>query len=246
MGIDTLNKSLSYVPMGEKTIIIKFEDILSTEVNKRVRSLSQIITEKNIEGIERLIPAFNSLAVCYNPRIIKFNNLVEELKGLDDCIDIERDISSKKIFIPVVFGGKHGPDLEEVAKRTNLGLKDVIGMLESKPYLVYMVGFIAGFPYCGDLDERLILPRRSNPRIKIPKGSIAIANEQLGLYTISSPGGWHIVGWSPMETFNPYHEPPSIINAGDYVQLVQISPEKAESWDEQRQREWDQKWNSQR
>lgn len=241
-----LSKPLSYVPMGEKTIIIKFDDILSPEVNKHVRSLSQIITERNIEGIERLIPAFNSLAVCYNPIIIKFNSLVEKLKELEKSINNERDIQNKKIFIPVVFGGNYGPDLEEVAERTNLGPRDVVGIIQSKPYLVYMVGFIAGFPYCGDLDERLILPRRSNPRIKIPKGSIAIANEQIGLYTISSPGGWHIVGWSPMETFNPYHEPPSIINAGDYVHLVHISPEEAEAWNEQRQREWDLKWNLQR
>lgn len=241
-----LRKSLSYIPMGEKTIIIKFEDILSPKVNKCVRSLSQIITERNIEGIERLIPAFNSLAVCYNPIIIKFNKLVEQLKELEDSINDERDIKGNKIFIPVVFGGDYGPDLEEVAERTNLSSRDVVGIIQSKPYLVYMVGFIAGFPYCGDLDERLILPRRSNPRIKIPKGSIAIANEQIGLYTISSPGGWHIVGWSPMETFNPHHEPPSIINAGDNVQLVQINSEEADSWNEQRQREWDLKWNSQR
>lgn len=232
--------------MGEKTIIIKFEDILSSEVNKRVRTLSQTITESNISGIERLIPAFNSLAVCYNPRIIKFRDLVDKLKALEDSMDNSRDIYSKDIYIPVVFGGKYGPDLEDVAERTDLSPKEVVGIIQSKPYLVYMVGFIAGFPYCGDLDERLILPRRSNPRIKIPKGSIAIANEQIGLYTISSPGGWHIIGWSPMESFNPFHEPPSIVHAGDYVKFVQISPEQADVWDEHRQREWDLKWNSRR
>lgn len=246
MSTNIMNKSLSYVPMGEKTIIVKFEDILSPEVNNRVRSLSRLISERNITGIERLIPAFNSLAVCYNPRLIKFQELVEELKVLESSMTLANDTESKKVYIPVVYGGTYGPDLEEVAEQTNLSPNDVVEIIQSKPYLTYMVGFIAGFPYCGDLDERLILPRRSSPRIKIPKGSIAIANEQIGLYTISSPGGWHIIGWSPMETFNPYHEPPSVIHAGDYVQFVQISPEEAEAWDEQRQREWDQTWNSQR
>ncbi|GEN32574.1 MULTISPECIES: 5-oxoprolinase subunit PxpB [Aneurinibacillus] len=244
MHTNALTTSLSYVPMGEQTLLIKFENILSPEVNKRVCSFAHIITERNIAGIERLIPAFNSLAVCYNPVIIKFTELVSELKLLENHIYSEASTNSKKIYIPVVFGGKYGPDLQEVSQKVKLSPDEVISILQSKPYLVYMLGFIAGFPHCGNIDERLILPRRANPRLKIPKGTIAIANEQLGLYTIESPGGWNLVGWTPMETFNPYCEPPSLLMAGDYIQCVQISAEEADLWDEQRQREWDQEWNS--
>ncbi|WP_019122840.1 5-oxoprolinase subunit PxpB [Brevibacillus massiliensis] len=238
--------SLSYLPLGDQTVMIRFENRLSAEVNSRVRSFAHVITERKIAGVERLIPAFNSLAVCYNPVVISYQELVDELKALEGGISKELGTNGKTVCIPVTFGGTYGPDLPEVSEKTGLPPEEVVRILQSKPYLVYMVGFIAGFPYCGDIDERLVLPRRATPRLKIPKGTIAIANQQLGLYTIESPGGWHLVGWTPMETFHPYAEPPSLLVSGDYVQCIPISAEEADAWDEQRQRKWDQEWNSPR
>jgi inhibitor of KinA len=229
--------------MGDQALIVQFENVLSIRVNQRVRSFAKVIEINNIIGIKRLIPAFNSLAVCYNPITINFKELVHRLKELENFISEDINSQSQKVYIPVAFGGEYGPDLKEVSQQTGLSPEEVIDILQSKPYLVYMVGFIAGFPYCGDIDKRLVLRRRSSPRLKVPKGSIAVANDQIGVYTIESPGGWHLLGWTPVETFNPYREPPSMLVAGDYIQFVQISADEAQRWDEKRQREWDQEWN---
>jgi inhibitor of KinA len=113
----------------------------------------------------------------------------------------------------------------------------------SKAYYVYMIGFIAGLPYMGDLDKRLMFPRKSNPRLKVPRGSVAIANQMTDIYTIESPGGWHIVGWTPMEIFNIKLDPPNLLQAGDYVKYEPISAELARGWDCQLQKEWDAGWN---
>jgi inhibitor of KinA len=234
----------TYIPMGEQAVVVQFENVLSIKVNQHVRSFARVIEDNGIKGIRQLIPAFNSLAVCYDPIVIDYKSLVDKLHTLEGYITEDFKADSKVVHVPVVYGGKYGPDLEDVAEQTGLSPEEVVKIHHSQPYLVYMVGFIAGYPYCGDIDDRLVLRRRSNPRLKVEKGSIAIANKQTGIYTIASPGGWHLLGWTPMETFNPYHEPPSMLLAGDYVQFIPISAEKAEQWNEQRQREWDKEWNS--
>jgi inhibitor of KinA len=234
----------AYLPMGEQVIIAQFEHVLSIRVNRCVQSFANVITQQKIPGVVQCIPAFNSLAIAYDPLVIDYYQLVETLQSLESYIREETEVANKVIHIPVVYGGKYGPDLEDVAKTTGLTVEEVVKIHQSPKYLVYMVGFIAGFPYCGDIDDRLVLPRRSSPRLKVDKGSVCIANKQTGLYTIASPGGWHLIGWSPMETFNPYDEPPSLLKGGDYVQFIPITAQEAEQWSEQRQREWEREWNS--
>jgi inhibitor of KinA len=233
-----------YVPMGDQVVVAQFENVLSIEVNQRVRAFARLIEQKQIQGVRQLIPAFNSLAIHYDPLVVDYDTLVDKLTALSHALSQGDATQGRIVHIPVVYGGKYGPDLEDVARLTGLTTDEVIDIHLSRAYLVYMIGFIAGFPYCGDIDERLVLPRRANPRVRVEKGTICIANRQTGIYTIASPGGWHLIGWTPMETFNPYHEPPSLLLAGDYVQFVPITASEAERWDEKRQREWEQQWNS--
>jgi inhibitor of KinA len=234
----------SYLPMGEQVVIVQFEHVLSVEVNQRVQSFANVIKNHQISGVNQLIPAFNSLAICYDPMVIDYNNLVNILRSLEGSVTEETKTNSSVIHVPVAYGGTYGPDLEDVARQTDLTTEEVIKIHHSNPYLVYMVGFIAGFPYCGDIDDRLVLPRRSSPRLKVVKGSVCIANKQTGMYTMTSPGGWHLIGWTPVQTFNPYHDPPSMLKGGDFIQFLPISAQEAEKWDEHRQREWDLEWNS--
>lgn len=233
-----------YRLLGDQVVVVQFENEVSIEVNQKVRSLAENLERAEIKGITELIPTFNSLAVCYDPLTISYPKLIDKLEQLNDDLRADLEQTSRTVHIPVVYGGEYGPDVDEIARLKGLTAEEVIRLHHSTPYLVYMVGFIAGFPYCGDVDDRLVLPRRSNPRLRLPKGTIAMANKQTGIYTIPSPGGWHMIGWTPMETFNPYHNPPSLLLAGDYIKFEPITAAEAENWDEQKQREWDQRWNT--
>ncbi|WP_185907927.1 5-oxoprolinase subunit PxpB [Psychrobacillus soli] len=243
MTTNTASRTPLYLPMGDQAIIIQFEHVISLETNKRVQTIAYLIESSQIVGVTQLIPAFNNLTVCYDPVVIGFDELVETLKKFegDDLEQIQ--INSKTLHIPVVFGGDYGPDLEEIADHAKLSIEEVVSLIQSKRYFVYMIGFIAGYPYCGDIDPRLSLPRRANPRGKVEKGTIQIVNNLTGIFTMTAPSGWHIVGWTPMEIFNPKSDPPSLLQAGDYIQYIPISEEEAQRWNQDSQREWDQKWN---
>lgn len=232
----------TYVPMGDQILVAQFEDRLSIEVNRRALAFARIVKNQNINGIKQIIPTIHCVSIRYDPTILSFARLVKELKRLEES-DTEVATLSKTVHIPVVFGGAYGPDLADVSKQVDLSPADVIQQVQSKPYYVYMVGFIAGLPYLGDLDERLLLPRRSTPRLKVPQGSVAIADKLTTIYPVESPGGWHLLGWTPMEIFNPHHNPPNRLAPGDHVQYVPITAQQGEQWDEQKQSEWDQAWN---
>ncbi|MFC5590482.1 5-oxoprolinase subunit PxpB [Sporosarcina soli] len=243
MLTNVASKTPLYFPMGDQAIVIQFEHVISLETNKRVHTTAHLIETREIRGITQLIPAFNNLTVCYDPVLIGFGELITELKKLEEY-DLEQvEIQSKTLHIPVVFGGRYGPDLEEIANHAKLTIEEVVALLQSKRYFTYMIGFIAGYPYCGDIDSRLSLPRRANPRVKVEKGTIQIVNNLTGIFTMTAPSGWHIVGWTPMEIFNPKSDPPSLLQAGDYIQYVPVSEEEVQQWDQDSQKAWDQKWN---
>lgn len=233
----------TYHPMGDQALVIQFEHVVSLEVSKRVHALTQRIKNSKLPGVKDLFPAFNNLTVCYDPAVIQYDELIKRVDPLIGDLSGESALDSKTIHVPVVFGGEYGPDLEEIAERSGLKSFEVVELLTSQPFLVYMIGFIAGYAYCGDIDPRLSFPRRANPRPKVRKGTIQIVNQQTGIFTMTAPSGWHLVGWTPMEMFNPYANPPSLLAAGNYLRYVPIEKEEAEAWDERKQREWDERWN---
>ncbi|MHA6251927.1 5-oxoprolinase subunit PxpB [Oceanobacillus sp. CAU 1775] len=231
--------------MGDRAIVAQFEKVMSIEVSQKIQSFLQVIKNKQIQGITELLPAFNNLTISYDPTIIQYNDLLIELKIIEQETSVEIAVEQPTIYIPITFEKKYGQDLDYIAKTTNLTTEEVIDTLHKKKYFVYMIGFIAGFPYAGNIDERLRLKRRKDPRAKVKKGTVMIVDKQIGIITMESPTGWHQVGWTPMEMFNPYREHPSLLQAGNYVKYVPISIEEAESWTEERQKEWDKEWNYQ-
>ncbi|MDT8862423.1 5-oxoprolinase subunit PxpB [Alkalihalobacillus sp. MEB130] len=244
MESQTVNIAPSYLMMGDKAVVIQFEQIVSIETNKKVQIISRLIEEQNIIGITQLIPAFNNLTVCYDPILIGQGELLQELKKIEGQVSIDFQLNNKTLYVPVAFGGEYGPDLEEIANHAGLSQKEIISILQNTPYYVYMIGFIAGYPYSGDIDKRLSIPRRSNPRMKVEKGTVQIVNNLTGIFTMTAPSGWHLVGWTPMDIFDPHLEQISRLNAGDSIQYVEISKDEAKLWNEERQWEWDLKWNS--
>ncbi|RFU70285.1 5-oxoprolinase subunit PxpB [Peribacillus saganii] len=235
--------NVQFQPLGEQVLIVNFKNEISFNTNMQVHSYALLIKESNIRGVQQIIPTLRSLAVLYDPIVIGYDELRNQLKSLKSIdTKIEKN-GGRIIYIPVIYGGEDGPDLKEVAERTGLSQEEVIDIHSSNHYLIYMLGFTSSYPYCGEIDQRLSLPRRTSPRIKAAKGTVAIANEQTIIIPIESPTGWHIIGRTPIESFNPSIDPPTIFRAGDYIQFVPISSQEAKEWDSLKQREWREKWN---
>lgn len=236
-----------FLPLGDQVIVAQFEKEMGISINQKVLSFAQEVEAAKISGVTQIIPTFCTVAIRYNPLIIAYKALTEELEIIKSRLVFEQYKEHKPqniIHIPVVYGGEYGPDIEYVAESTGLDMDEVIRLHTSKPYFIYMLGVIGSYPYLGDLDERLALKRRSSPRIKVEKGSIVIANRLTVLHPLASPSGWHVIGQTPMETFDPHQNPPSTLLAGNYIKFEAISAEEAEQWNDNKQREWIKKWNS--
>ena len=212
-----------YSPLGDSSLIIKLGNSISINIHKQIRALVIEINKSKIDGIVELIPAYNELMLIYEPSKIKYNLLIDELK------DIERKLSSIElpnptiIHIPVCYDFEFAPDLEIVAKTKNLTPKEVINIHSSVEYLVYMLGFTPGFCYLGGLNNNIYTPRKEVPRQIIEAGSVGIAGNQTGIYPIDSPGGWQIIGKTPLALFAPDRKPEFLIEAGNYLKFEAIS-----------------------
>lgn len=231
-----------YFAMGDQAIVAQFEEKVSVEINQQVHAFLKVIEAAEIKGITLLFPSYTNLTIIYDPFLIKYHNLLEKLKDLEGSVETNEGLRPKTFYLPVAFGGKHGQDVAEIAELKGKTEAEVIEQIQAKSYYIYMIGFIAGYPYCGNIDEDLRLDRRENPRLKVRRGTVQIADKQIGIVTTESPSGWHQVGWTPTAVFDPNHHPPGLLEAGSYVRFIPISPEKAENWTASNQKAWDEQW----
>lgn len=217
---------MNYQIISEQAILVRFESRIDPKTFKKVQQLVVYLERLAHDAINEIVPSYRAVMIHFDDRKTDAKSLIEDLK-LDtlDISDIETSESSKVVRIPVIYGGKYGPDLEEVAKHNNLSVEEVIQLHTAPTYLIYMLGFMPGFPYLGGLDERLYTPRRDEPRVRIDAGSVGIAKNQTGLYPKDSPGGWQIIGRTPLDVFDLDREPMTLYEAGDNIQFYQISQE---------------------
>ena len=179
---------------GDSSILVQFEKKITPEINRQISALVQLMKEQHIEGVTDIIPAFCSLLINYDPRVIRYEEIKKRMEALLK-IEIAAGEEKKRIFeIPVCYGGEFGPDIENIAQHAGLTVEEVIKIHTSCDYLIYMLGFLPGFTYLGGLDERIHTPRLANPRIKIAAGSVGIGGSQTGIYPMDSPGGWQLMG----------------------------------------------------
>ena len=206
---------------GDTALVVEFGDALDPAINARVLQLADRIDAAAIAGVVELVPTFRSLMVHYDPEILLFGALSAEvetmLPGLTTVLRAKRQWR-----LPVCYGGDLGPDLEAVGAATGHSAEDVIRLHAEATYQVYMVGFLPGYAYMGDLTETLALPRRENPRLKVPMGSVCIAQRMTGIYPLESPGGWHLLGRTPVRMFDTRRPDPVLLAAGDGVRFVPI------------------------
>lgn len=215
-------QNIKILTEGDSSVLIEFGKEISPEINRKITATVQMMKEQHIEGVVDTIPAFCSLLINYDPRVITFDELKKRLEHLVK-LDAKAGEEKKRIFeIPVCYGGEYGPDIANIAKNAGLTEEEVIEIHSSRDYLIYMLGFLPGFCYLGGLDERIHTPRLSNPRIKINAGSVGIGGSQTGIYPLDSPGGWQLMGMTPVKTYDPERETPILLEAGDYIRFVPI------------------------
>jgi len=218
---------LKYFPSGDSAIIVKASDQISVEINNTIRRLLTRVEMESIPGITDFIPSYNELMICFNPSLTGFHKLVDTIRSLEPSIaEIHLPTSTLK-EVPVLYKGDTlediGPDLEDVARFNKLSVDEVIQIHSSATYLVYMLGFTPGFCYLGGMDSRIAMPRKESPRLKIPEGSVGIADKQTGIYPIESPGGWQLIGQTPLKLFNPNRQPEFLFQIGDTLRFKPIS-----------------------
>jgi inhibitor of KinA len=215
-----------FQPLGDNAIIIKFENRISPEINAHIRRSAILIEQSKTNGIIEWIPTYTSLTLFYKPEIISYTNLCKLLETLLINSDEKELPLPKEIIIPTCYGGKYGADLESVALKNNLTPEEVIKIHSTPSYLVYMLGFTPGFPYLGGMDKRIATPRLETPRALVEAGSVGIAGEQTGMYSIDSPGGWQIIGKTPLKLFDINSKEPFLLKAGYLVKFKPISEEE--------------------
>lgn len=214
---------MKYLISGDSAVTIEFGNEINSEINNKIRVFNELIKSSNIPGITETVPTFRSLLIYYNPSKIYFNELKEKIEKLTQDIDLKKESKKRIIEIPVCYGGVFGEDLEFVAEHSKMSINEVIKMHTSKEYLIYMLGFLPGFAYLGGLNEKLFTPRLKNPRTRIEAGSVGIGGEQTGIYPVASPGGWRLIGTTPVKTYDANREKPILYQAGDYIKFFEIS-----------------------
>ena len=221
-------------PMGDRCLIVEFGQRVDEEINRTARSVADYLMAHPIEGVVDVVPAFTSVAVHYRPEALPDSSAREpphrRLRGRIEAILAQgvarpRDVP-RLVEVPVCYGDAFGPDLAEVAAACGLSPEQVIELHGASPHVVYMLGFAPGFPYLGGLDPRLAMPRRATPRTRIPAGTVAIAREQTAIYSLETPGGWNLIGRTPLKLFTPQASPPCLLQLGDSVRFVPISLER--------------------
>ena len=202
-------------------VSVKFRDEISAQINNKVHNLFKLLSDSSNTGILDLIPSYNSILIQYNPPELSFGNLIQLIE--QNLSELENTESKQTVIdIPILYGDKYGQDLDFVAEHNNLTTDQVIKIHSTPNYLVYMLGFTPGFPYLGGMDESISTPRLTTPRTLIPAGSVGIADKQTGIYPSESPGGWRLIGKTPLTLFNHEQNPPSLIMPGDLIRFVPI------------------------
>ncbi len=208
--------------LGDSAIYCDFGSEVNKEINHEVIKYFKTLTSKNIKGITNLAPSYNKLIITFDLDVINYKELSEKILNLK-LDEIDETVSKKKI-IPICIDEEFALDIERVSKNTNLNIKEIYQHILNKDFYCYMTGFVAGMPFLGDTNKNIRLKRLETPRVKVPKGSVGITEQFCNIYSYESPGGWNIIGNTPVKVFDKNNEKkPTLIEPGDCVQFYEIT-----------------------
>ena len=213
----------SFLQNGDTAITVCFENEISKEVNGFVTSFTCAVEQKGIKGVIELIPAFNSVTVLYDSTVTSAGTLKIKLERIIKKLGNSQQSSAVLYKIPVCYEEEFSPDMKNVEAHTGLSREEIIKIHSSTDYLIYMLGFLPGFAYLGEMDKRLATPRLDSPRVEINRGAVGIGGEQTGIYPVASPGGWQLIGRTPVLVYDRERENPILYKSGDYIRFVPIS-----------------------
>ena len=210
-------------PVGDRAISIDFGQVIDPTINRHIRQTIERIKALQLDGIIELVPTYCALLVEYDAMLYSYSEICKIIEPtLEEGMTNTTNELVTVVEVPTVYGGEFGPDLSFVASHNHLSEDEVISIHSGTDYLVYMLGFIPGFTYLGGMDPRIATPRLSSPRTLIPAGSVGIAGEQTGTYPSDSPGGWQIIGRTPVTMYDMSKAQAALLKAGDYVRYVPI------------------------
>jgi|SRR5581483_4345277 len=211
-----------FLAAGDTALVVEFGDRVDAAISGLVLALASRLAEAAIPGVVEAVPTFRSLMVHYDPLRLPQADLRRRLEPLLEGL-VARESAGRRWRIPACYDESVALDLAEVAQRVGLGVSDVVARHSATTFHVYMMGFLPGFPYLGGLPEELELPRRENPRIRVPAGSVAVAMAMTCIYTLESPGGWHVLARTPAPLWDMRRSPPALLAAGDTVRFAPVS-----------------------
>ena len=203
-----------FLPTGDTSVCVEFGNEISEKINSEIRAFNILLNEEKIKGIIETVPTYRSIMVHYDPGVIPYRTLIGRLKALTGKMD--------KVEIPVLYGGEMGPELAFVAQNAGISEEEVVKIHTSTEYLSYMLGFTPGFTYLGGMSDKIATPRLKQPRVKIPAGSVGIAGKQTGIYPIDSPGGWQLIGRTPVKLYDAHRDNPILLDAGLHVKFIPV------------------------
>jgi inhibitor of KinA len=222
-------------PLSDTGLIIQFGNAIDETINKKILGLFHRIKTLAMPAVKDVVPAYSSLVIHYDIAKIKadasshktaYEIINEEIRTIIDKTSDEALIKGNTVRIPVCYADKYAPDINYISKEKKLPVDKLIRLHTARKYRVYMIGFLPGFPYMGEVDSRISIPRKTQPRTKVAGGSVGIAGMQTGIYPFDSPGGWQIIGKTPIQLFNKENENPVLVQAGDEVQFYSISEDE--------------------
>ncbi len=215
-----------FLPAGESCVVVDFGEYIDYNVNRKVQALRKALEKAAFPSIRELLPTYRSLAIYLNPLKENPRNLRKKIEEILSSMEKENLPPGEAVDIPVCYGEDFGPDLGFVASSNGLSEEEVLRRHSGREYYCYMLGFTPGFPYLGGMDPSIATPRLSKPRQTIPGGSVGIADQQTGIYPIESPGGWQLIGRTPLTLFDPRKNPPILLEAGLWIRFVPVSSEE--------------------
>ena len=224
-------------PLGDVAVVATLGEQIDPASLRQVLSFAEAVAQAKAKGIRDIVPAYASVTVFYDSAQlgdVPGGAYESVCRLLEACALKARStpepLGARAVEIPVCYGEDYGPDIEFVAEHCRIGIDEVISLHSGGDYLVHAIGFTPGFPYLGGLSEALSTPRKDTPRARVPAGSVAIGSAQTGVYPMASPGGWQVIGRTPMQLFRPHLEPASLLKPGDRVRFKPISPGDFELW----------------
>jgi len=213
-------------PYGDHAILINFENRIDLEVNKKVIDLGKYLSDCEIDGISQCIPAYCSLTVIYDPEVTTYHALKNRIESIKNIKPTDLYTSIQTLTIPVCYEEEYAPDISSFAQSKSLSTAEVITAHSAQTYHVYMLGFLPGFAYMGKVDDSLKAKRHPTPKLKIPAGSIGLAGLQTAIYPHESPGGWQLIGRTPVKVFDERRGNPFLFQVGNKVNFRQISSDE--------------------